>query len=265
VRRFELRVRNRRLTIILVPQGGAKTYSFQARVGLLLAIAVLFVVLQLLSVTFMFSYGQLFAASRQRAKLEEQVAGLKRELTQIEELRRELTETEKTRQKVLAILSARGTVVDSFQTGEEAAVVASLDTDELLVRGEDFLRSVPRSWPVRGPVTKVYLAAEKDARTFHPGIDIAAATGTPVRAAAAGIVTFARWDPEYGNLVVLEHGLGLETRYGHNERLSVQVGDRVERGQLLAAVGSTGRSSAPHLHFEIRKDGAPIDPRQYLE
>ena len=63
----------------------------------------------------------------------------------------------------------------------------------------------------------------------------------------------------------MEHGLGLETHYGHNERLSVQAGDRVERGQLLAAVGSTGRSTAPHLHFEIRKDGVPIDPRQYLE
>jgi murein DD-endopeptidase MepM/ murein hydrolase activator NlpD len=250
---------------MLIPQGGAKTYSFQARVGLLLTIGVLFVVLLLLSVTFMFSYGQLFAASRQRAKLEDQVSALKRELAQIEELRRELAETEQTRQRVLSILSARGTVIDSFQTSGEAAMAVNLGSDELQVRGEDFLRSVPRAWPVRGPVTKPYLAAEKDARTFHPGIDIAAATGTPVRAAAAGIVTYSGWDPEYGNLVVVEHGLGLETRYGHNERLSVQVGDRVERGRLLAVVGSTGRSTAPHLHFEIRKDGAPIDPRQYLE
>jgi murein DD-endopeptidase MepM/ murein hydrolase activator NlpD len=260
-----LRVRNQRLTVILVPQGGAKTYSFQARVGLLVAIGALFLVLQLLSVTFMFSYGQLFAASRQRAKLEEQVSSLKHELAQIEGLRRELVESEKTRLKVLSILSARGTVVDSFQTGPQAVMAAGFDNEEIQVREEDFLRSVPRSWPVRGPVTKAYLAAEKDARTFHPGIDIAASTGTPVRAAASGVVTFAGWDAEYGNLVVVEHGLGLETHYGHNQRLSVEVGDRVERGQLLAAVGSTGRSTAPHLHFEIRKDGAPIDPRQYLE
>jgi murein DD-endopeptidase MepM/ murein hydrolase activator NlpD len=86
-----------------------------------------------------------------------------------------------------------------------------------------------------------------------------------VRAAAAGTVTFAGWDPEYGYLVILDHGMGLETRYGHNSRLTVGVGDRVERGQPIAGVGSTGRSSAPHLHLEIRKDGIAMDPRQYLE
>jgi murein DD-endopeptidase MepM/ murein hydrolase activator NlpD len=86
-----------------------------------------------------------------------------------------------------------------------------------------------------------------------------------VRAAATGAVTFAGTDPEYGNLVIVDHGLGLETRYGHNERLAVRVGDRVTRGQLIAAVGNTGRSSAPHLHFEVRKNGVPVDPRQYLD
>lgn len=260
-----MRVRNQRLTVILVPQGGAKTYSFQARIGILLAIAGLFLILQILSITFMFSYGRLFAASRERSRLQRQLGALRHELGQIDALKLEIAETEKTRAKVLTILGARGAYTDSFQAVNHASIAPALDSDELRMREEDFMRSVPRAWPVRGPVTKSYLAAGKDARTFHPGIDIAAATGTPVRAAASGTVTFAGWDAEYGYLVAVEHGLGLETRYGHNDRLSVQVGDRVERGQLLAAVGSTGRSTAPHLHFEIRKDGVPIDPRQYLE
>ena len=127
------------------------------------------------------------------------------------------------------------------------------------------MRSVPTSWPTRGPVTRNF-SSPGDARTpYHPGIDVAAATGTPVLAAAAGAVTFAAVDPEYGNLVIIDHGLGLETRYAHNARLTVRAGARVTRGQLIAAVGSTGNSTAPHLHFEILKDGVPVDPRKYLD
>jgi len=85
-----------------------------------------------------------------------------------------------------------------------------------------------------------------------------------VLAAGNGTVTFAGTDPEYGNLLIIDHGLGLESRYGHNSRLSVRIGDRVTRGQPIATVGSTGNSTAPHLHLEIHKDGVPVDPRKYL-
>jgi len=256
-----MRVRNQRLTVILVPQGGARTYSFQVRSGLLVLAAGLLSVLILVALTFVFSFGRLFAQSRNSASLEREVQDLRKELAQTEKLRAQLLENDKLRSQVLKLMGAANVqeapaIVETRTSGADA---------ELRLREEDFMRAVPRSWPVRGPVTRGYLAAGRDARDFHPGIDIAAATGTPVRAAAAGTVTIAGFDAEYGYMIAVEHGLGLETRYGHNQRLSVAVGDRVERGQVVAAVGSTGRTSGPHLHFEIRKDGVPVDPRKYLE
>lgn len=101
-------------------------------------------------------------------------------------------------------------------------------------------------------------------KAFHEGLDFSADTGTPIFAAAGGIVTSAERTPDYGNIVKIDHGLGLETRYAHASKLLVKVGDRVEKGQIVAEVGSTGRSTGPHLHYEIRLNGNVLDPRKYL-
>jgi len=259
-----MRVRNQRLTVILVPQGGAKTYSFEVRVPLLAGVGALLLVLLALSMTFVFSYARLIATSRTKDKLEHRVGELQEQLGKMGELQHRLAATESIRAQVLTIMGARTAALDTLRRASGSGATAASAMDEMRLREQDFARSVPRAWPARGPLTRRFQAGAKDARDYHPGIDIAAATGTAVLAAAAGTVSFAGWDPEYGYLVVLEHGLGFETRYGHNVRLSVGVGDRVERGQLIAAAGNTGRSSAPHLHFEIRKDGSPVDPGQYL-
>ncbi|WP_120716008.1 M23 family metallopeptidase [Tsuneonella amylolytica] len=97
-------------------------------------------------------------------------------------------------------------------------------------------------------------------RRMHSGIDLAAAAGSPVAAPAAGIVSFANWNGGYGLLVTVEHGNGVQTRFAHLSRLMVSPGQRVERGQLLGLVGSTGRSTGPHLHYEVRQSGRPVDP-----
>lgn len=101
-------------------------------------------------------------------------------------------------------------------------------------------------------------------RAFHEGLDFPAAVGTPVFAAADGIVTMASQTPDYGNLLKIDHGSGLETRYAHNSSLLVKPGERVMKGQKIALIGSTGRSTGPHLHYEIRLNGNPLDPREYL-
>lgn len=101
-------------------------------------------------------------------------------------------------------------------------------------------------------------------KAFHEGLDFPAPVGTPIYAAAGGIVTTAEDTTGYGKLVKIEHGSGLETRYGHNSKLLVKVGDRVEKGQQISEAGSTGRSTGPHLHYEIRLNGDALDPRQYL-
>ncbi|SDK81458.1 Murein DD-endopeptidase MepM and murein hydrolase activator NlpD, contain LysM domain [Methylophilus rhizosphaerae] len=101
-------------------------------------------------------------------------------------------------------------------------------------------------------------------RAFHEGLDFPAGVGTPVYAAADGIVTTSVQTPDYGNLLKIDHGSGLETRYAHNSQLLVKAGERVVKGQKIALVGSTGRSTGPHLHYEIRLNGNPLDPREYL-
>jgi murein DD-endopeptidase MepM/ murein hydrolase activator NlpD len=102
-------------------------------------------------------------------------------------------------------------------------------------------------------------------KAFHEGLDFTANTGTPIRAAADGIVSMAEVSGGYGNLVKIDHGAGLETRYGHTSKILVKVGERVVKGQDIALVGNTGRSTGPHLHYEIRLNGNALDPRQYLQ
>lgn len=101
-------------------------------------------------------------------------------------------------------------------------------------------------------------------RRLHAGQDIAAKSGTPIKAAASGVVISAGWRGGYGNCVVIDHGGGLSTLYGHCSRLYVSRGAKVSQGQRIAAVGSTGYSTGPHLHFEVRIKGKPVNPRGYL-
>jgi len=100
---------------------------------------------------------------------------------------------------------------------------------------------------------------------FHEGLDFMAEAGTPIYAAAGGIVTEAGQTADYGKIIKIDHGAGLETRYAHTSMIMVKVGDRIEKGQLIAKVGNTGRSTGAHLHFEVRLNGAPLDPRKYLQ
>jgi hypothetical protein len=120
-------------------------------------------------------------------------------------------------------------------------------------------------WPVRGSISSDYgyrfIFGETN---FHRGIDIPAPTGTAINAAADGVVTFAGERGTYGNLVVLTHANGFQTYYAHCSQLLVHVGETVTQGQPVAAVGSTGRSTGPHVHFEVRYQNDPIDPLLYL-
>jgi murein DD-endopeptidase MepM/ murein hydrolase activator NlpD len=99
---------------------------------------------------------------------------------------------------------------------------------------------------------------------FHHGIDLAAPEGSPVRAAMEGKVIASEFKEKYGNLVIVDHGRGLTTLYAHNRENRVKEGDWVKRGELLATVGSTGRSTGPHLHFEVKREGAHQDPHVFL-
>jgi murein DD-endopeptidase MepM/ murein hydrolase activator NlpD len=116
-------------------------------------------------------------------------------------------------------------------------------------------------WPVSGPVTSGF--GFRWGR-MHEGIDIGAASGTPIHAAAGGTVIWAGWLGGYGNLVVIDHHNSLATAYGHQSAIATAVGASVSQGQVIGYVGSTGHSTGPHLHFEVRVNGTPVDPLGYL-
>lgn len=116
--------------------------------------------------------------------------------------------------------------------------------------------------PVEGTVTSPY---GRRGRSFHYGIDISAAGGSPVRCVLPGAVTFSGREGDYGNLVIVDHGKGLETFYGHNARNLVVAGQRVRAGDRIATVGRSGNATGHHLHFEIRIDGKPVNPLQFLQ
>jgi murein DD-endopeptidase MepM/ murein hydrolase activator NlpD len=116
-------------------------------------------------------------------------------------------------------------------------------------------------WPVNAPITSPF--GWRWGR-MHEGIDLGAAYGTPITAAAAGVVIYAGWEGGYGNLVVIDHGGGLATAYGHQSRIAVSTGQSVSQGETIGYVGSTGHSTGPHLHFEVRVNGEAVDPLGYL-
>ena len=126
----------------------------------------------------------------------------------------------------------------------------------------------PSIWPVVGKLESGFGGRRNpfggSSYEFHSGQDIDAQTGDPVVAGASGNVTFVGWQNGYGQLVVIDHGGGLTTRYGHLSHIDVAQGQTVARGQFIGRVGSTGRSTGPHLHYEIRINDEPVDPLQYL-
>lgn len=139
--------------------------------------------------------------------------------------------------------------------------------DRMMARAAKALATLPSRWPVRGSVNSEFGRRKSpwaETVEFHSGIDIKAQMGTPVHAPAAGTVVIAGSAHEYGTAVILDHGQDIKTLYGHLSKVAVRPGQKVERGTLLAYSGNTGRSSGPHLHYEIFVKGQPVNPRAYL-
>jgi murein DD-endopeptidase MepM/ murein hydrolase activator NlpD len=122
-------------------------------------------------------------------------------------------------------------------------------------------------WPVNAPVLSPFgwrMHPILHVRKLHTGIDLGAGYGTPIHAADSGTVIYATWMGGYGNVIIIDHGRGISTLYGHQSSLAVSTGAHVARGQVIGYVGSTGFSTGPHLHFEVRVNGNPVDPMGYL-
>jgi murein DD-endopeptidase MepM/ murein hydrolase activator NlpD len=129
------------------------------------------------------------------------------------------------------------------------------------------LASTPSIWPTRGWVTSDFgtrIDPYSDDRKMHEGLDVATPHGQPVASPSDGVVVFSGVEGGYGKVLVIDHGYGVKTRYGHLSETTVRVGDRVKRGTKIGAVGNTGKSTGPHLHYEVRVNGIPENPRKFI-
>jgi murein DD-endopeptidase MepM/ murein hydrolase activator NlpD len=129
------------------------------------------------------------------------------------------------------------------------------------------LSAVPEGWPTKGWLTSTFglrTSPFTGRKKLHEGYDIAARTGTSVHVTADGVVTRSETTPGYGKLVVVDHGYGYRTYYGHNSKILVRAGQRVKRGDKISEVGNTGRSTGSHVHYEIRRNNVPVSPKKFI-
>jgi murein DD-endopeptidase MepM/ murein hydrolase activator NlpD len=259
-------------SVIIVPHDNRTTWNFRVSYRWLYALAAFAGVGLMVGIVVVFSYGRVAGIARRSANVSRENVRLRGQLAEVDSLRIELFEMRALGLQMKHMLGVPLSAADS-------ALVASLspvartpsiphDEEEGGVGPDEqklMLESMPAIWPVKGFVTKEFsvTGGEKNP-LYHPGMDIAAERETPVLVVADGIVEISGFDETYGWMVEVDHGYGIRTVYGHNSRNLVKTGDRVTRGTTIAFVGSTGKSTAPHLHFEVRENGVPVDPRKYL-
>jgi murein DD-endopeptidase MepM/ murein hydrolase activator NlpD len=281
-------------TIILIPHAQAKLRKFRLATWHVWVGGVTFVVLNLVATFFLWSYFrtdinpvEIAHLRHENQRLREANLSFEGSLTR---LQKQLSSYEdRTRQ--LAIVAG----VESLQNGTDAGVGGGAPLDEhadstsgsmpgldtrTQALGEQldtietslsermrWISSTPAIAPVRGILTSGF-GYRSDPLTHgagsHEGIDIAAAPGQPVQTSADGIVVQAADVSGYGNSVLVSHGFGITTRYGHLSRIDVKPGQKVHRGDLIGRVGNTGRSTGYHLHYEVRIDGSPVNPLAYI-
>jgi len=169
-----------------------------------------------------------------------------------------------------SLLAKAGYLADAFAVLREEMEERVTSLEDLRVAAVEHLAyeaARPSIWPTNGYITSGYgyrSAPFGGYRQFHPAVDIAAPVGTPVVATGDGRVTFSGWQHDLGNTVIIDHGYNFETLYAHVAKVVVAVGDHVQKGQVIAYVGSTGRSTGPHLHYEVHLRGKHVNPRPYL-
>jgi len=165
------------------------------------------------------------------------------------------------------IIRRMNSELERLKTEAELEEISLQDLNKFIQDQRSILAATPSVWPTRGWLTSGFgmrISPFTGQKAMHEGIDIATQVGTPIKASADGIVSFIGFTPHFGKLVTIDHGYGITTRYAHCSATNVKVGKRVKRGDVIAAVGNTGRSTGPHLHYEVRVNGVPVNPRKYI-
>ena len=281
-------------TIIFVPHARAKFRKLKVSHRLLFSIISLVTSSLCLSTFFSVQYFTSLSQTHELSKLRTENRELQSANEQfgksVDSLRTQLRTVED-RTRKLAIIAGITTLDETSQGGtgglrndDLSAIPYRDDVDKMSFRSDrlnkdlsvleqkfvsqsKLLSSTPSIAPVRGILTDGF-GGRSDPftreRGQHSAIDISAALGAPVRAPADAIVVKAEWANGYGNVIYLSHGYGYSTRYGHLTAFNVRAGQRVQRGDIIGTVGSTGRSTGPHLHYEVRLNNDPVNPLEYI-
>lgn len=261
--------RKKQVTLLIIPGDSGrsirKKVSYSTIYTVITIATLLFATFAFMAINYSRIYYKALRAEileRRNLKLEEQW----RKITRIEKDLALLKRTDKKIRNMLGVERSPSPL--ELGSPEITPLPEQLETPfggAILVKAQDessestaiLLEEIPTLWPARGWLTRPF-------SSDHSGVDIAAPTGTPIVATTSGIVTRSGWDDIYGQIIEIQSDRGFVTVYGHNSRLLVKEGERVKRGAVIAFVGSTGLSSAPHLHYETHLNGKPVDPMRYL-
>ncbi len=249
--------KTRFVTIMLIPDGTSERRGYRVPAWVLKASAGMLVLLVIGIVLFFVFYGEVLTRAAMADRLERENHRLLKYQYKVRLLEENLVQA----REVLGRLTKLAGVDYAFpEVPDDSTFFASLDNDQAvtLARSGSIDFSIPSGMPMDGVLSQEFELGDSD--RYHPGIDLAAGIGEPVLATATGVVEEAAFDSVYGWYVVLRHNDSLTTMYGHADTLLVAVGQMVPVGSRLALCGNTGRSTAPHLHYEIRINGKPIDP-----
>ena len=257
---------SRAVTIVIQPDGTTRSQTYRVPLWLLRAGVGFMSAAALAAIVVAALYGPLLRAAARVPGLEHRVAKLQADNAKVRQLSAALDSVESRYAQVRQMIG--GDIVRDPLTVGAALPVAPAVLARLAdaPRGPSVGLSIPRRWPLDEPgyITRGQVTSGSSDEV-HPGIDIAVATGSLVRAAGGGAVHQLGEDPEYGLFVLLDHPDDYQTMYGHLSRILVQPGASVAPGQVIGLSGSTGRSTAPHLHFEIGQKGVSLDPRTMIK
>lgn len=267
------------LNFIVAPEDRSSTLNFRLPVRVIYATAVSASVIFVGVIILILNQAMDEVKLGELELLKHQNQQLKKKLTEVDKISEKINELEIIEDKLMVMAGEREAEreLEAMTVGEETELFGkgALTLPDGLREYHGYVAEHPGAEfmaPLGEPVSGGWLSRGFGERVslgpkgFHPGVDIAVREGTPVRATGPGVVIFAGKDPVYGNLIIVEHGLtGYSTFYGHNKSLKTKVGDRVKRGDVIALSGNTGESSAPHLHYEVRLHGVPVNPLKYIK
>ena len=248
--------KQKKYTFIIIPDDEQDSWSFNLGKVSLKFIGVLIISLILVSILIMLLYLPKLSHFR---KIETDYKKLITERLQVFELSKELKRIKQMDQLVRNTLGEKLDIDNEILIEDSTFLLFELPEKRI-----SQLKNIPSHPPISGYISKHLRNTNNFLKDTHHGIDIVAKDSDPIMASAKGVVVFSGWNYEFGNMIILYHGDGYFTHYGHNKKNLKQQLDVVEKGEIIALVGSTGISSGPHLHFEVWREFKPVDPLLYF-